>query len=112
MTPDVRDFAIREIGCIVARIRGEGFEGCEKHHLLTTGRHGNGKRRGERFTIGLSQYRHRGILIPGMAVHEMYERYGPSYYWHARQFRALYPDSMLLETQNEWLEKWKKGEIS
>lgn len=111
MTPDVRDFAIREIGCIVARIRDDGFEGCEKHHLLTTGRHGNGKRRGERFTVGLSPWRHRGIILPGFTEYTMTEKFGVSYARHAREFRALYPDSLLLETQNEWLEKWKRGDV-
>lgn len=111
MNNETRDFAIREIGCIVARIRGDGFEVCEKHHLLTTGQHGNGKRRGEKETVGLSLYRHRGILLPNWTLARMYEKYGPSYFFHAREFRALYPDSLLLETQNEWLEKWKRGEV-
>ena len=40
--PEVRDFAIREIGCVVCIERGLGYVPCEKHHLLTTGRHGSG----------------------------------------------------------------------
>jgi hypothetical protein len=112
MNAEMRDFAIREIGDIVARIRGDGFEPCEKHHLLTTGLHGNGKRRGEKATVGLSPWRHRGVLLPGFTEEAMTEKFGPSLARHAREFRATYPDGLLLETQNEWIAKWKRGEVT
>jgi len=111
MNPELRDFAIREIGCIVARIRDEGFESCEKHHLLTTGMHGNGKRRGEKATVGLSLWRHRGVLLPGFTEAAMAERFGPSYARTPRAFRAIYPDDLLLKTQDEWIARWAKGEV-
>ena len=61
---DLRFFAIGEIGCIVCKNRNLGFVPCERHHLLTTGLHGNGKRRGDEATVGLCQYHHRGIGTP------------------------------------------------
>ena len=100
MKPEVRDCAIREIGCIVCRERGLGYVPCEKHHLLTTGRHGTGKRRGEQATVGLCVYHHRGVGQPTAAI-------GPSYAREARAFRALYPDIWLLERQEELLAQWR-----
>lgn len=101
MTPAVRDFAIREIGCIACRMDGRGYVPCEKNHLLTTGRHGNGKRRGERYTIGLCPYHHRGIGNPAVFG-------SPSLAREPRAFRARYgEDGPLLAFQNRLIEKWR-----
>lgn len=100
MKPYLRDFVIRDIGCIVCLERGLGKVACEKHHLLTTGRHGNGKRRGEQFTVGLCSYHHSGIGTPTAEL-------GPSYAREARRFRELYPDAWLLQRQNELILAWQ-----
>lgn len=102
MRAELRDFALREIGCIVCLDRGLGYVPCEKHHLLTTGRHGTGKRRGETYTVGLCPYHHRGIGAPDAAL-------GPSYAREPRRFRELYPDEWLLDRQNELIEAWRKN---
>lgn len=104
MNPALRDFAIREIGCVVCRLRGLGFAACEKHHLLTTGRHGTGKRRGERYTVGLCPYHHRGIGAPTSAL-------GPSYAREAKAFRALYPDDVLLAEQDRLIAEWRTNTV-
>ena len=104
MKPEVRDFAIRDIGCIVCRERGLGYVPCEKHHLTTTGRHGNGKRRGEAYTVGLCAYHHRGVGEPTAEV-------GPSYAREPRRFRELYPDEWLLDRQNELIAQWRANTI-
>ena len=104
MKPELRDFAIREIGCVVCRMRGLGYVACEKHHLLTTGRHGTGKRRGEAYTVGLCQYHHRGVGAPTAAL-------GPSYAREPRAFRELYPDALLLAEQNRRIEKWRQSSV-
>lgn len=104
MRPDLRDAAIRDIGCIVCRARGLGFVPCEKHHLLTTGRHGTGKRRGEQATVGLCPYHHRGIGAPSPLL-------GPSYAREPRRFRELYPDTWLLPTQNAHIAEWQRNTI-
>ena len=62
----MRDFILREIGCVVARLRGMGYVPCDKHHLLSTGRHGNGKRRGEAFTVGLMHAIGELVMHAGM----------------------------------------------
>lgn len=100
MRPDVRDFALREIGCICCLHDGRGYVPCEKHHLLTTGLHGNGKRRGESATVGLCPYHHRGIGNPA--------DYGtPSLAREPRAFRAHYGrDDELLKMQDEMIRAW------
>ena len=104
MKPSIRDFAIRDIGCIVCRERGFGFVPAEKHHLLTTGRHGAGKRRGEAYTVGLCAYHNRGIGAPTAEL-------GPSYAREPRRFRCLYSDDWLLARQNELLAQWQANTI-
>ena len=104
MKPELRDCAIRDIGCIVCLERGLGPTPCEKHHLLTTGRHGTGKRRGEAYTVGLCSYHHQGIGAPDAAL-------GPSYAREPRRFRELYPDEWLLTRQNELIEAWRRNTV-
>ena len=100
MTPELRDFAIREIGCIACLSDGRGYVPCEKHHLLTTGLHGNGKRRGEQATVGLCSYHHRGIGAP-------VDYLGPSLAREARAFRARYgSDDALLAYQDRLIGEW------
>lgn len=113
MNNETRDFAIRDIKCIVCRMRGKAPMPAAKHHLLSTGKHGNGKRKGEKFTVGLCDYHHQGRAVVGTRVARLLEvdGYGPSYADNAREFRALYPDELLLQTQNEWIERWKRGEV-
>ena len=104
MRPEMRDFIIRETGCIVCLHRGLGFMPAEKHHLLTTGRHGTGKRRGEKFTVGLCQFHHRGV---GPSSPEM----GPSYANNARAFRELYSDEWLLAQQEMRINRYMGNTI-
>lgn len=106
-----RDFAIREIGCVVAYLRRIGFLPCEKHHLLTTGLHGNGKRRGEQFTVGLNSWSHRGVVLPGWTEEQCRLELGPSYAREPALFRAMFPDELLLSTQDELLKQWELGVI-
>lgn len=107
LSPARRDFIIREIGCVVCLLRGiEGKVECAKHHLLTTGHHGNGKRRGEQATVGLCDYHHQGAHVVGTATaRRLYAERGPSYQDNPKEFRALYPDSLLLAEQNRLIAK-------
>lgn len=111
MSPELRDVALREIGCIVAKMRGVGFIPGTKHHLLTTGMHGNGKRRGEKFTVLLSDWSHQGRVLPGWTFEDCYRELGPSYHHHAREFRDLYPDNLLLEETEKALAEWRARNV-
>lgn len=111
MKPIRRDFAIRDIGCVIAHLRGIGKLECEKHHLLTTGLHGNGKRRGEQFTVGLNSWSHRGVIPEGWDEGYCKELLGPSYAREPALFRSMYPDDVLLAKQEELLRQWELGVI-
>lgn len=92
-----------EIGCIACRKEGFGMVQAEEHHLLTTGLHGNGKRRGDDFTIGLCAYHHRGV--PGSYAGIK----GPSYTNQSRAFRERYgSDDELLAYQNRLIAEHKR----
>lgn len=112
MKPIHRDFALREVGCVLCRELGLGFVLCAKHHTLTTGMHGNGKRRGEKETVGLCDYHHQGSQVVGTDnARILYDTRGPSYHDNAREFRARWPDKLLLALQEKWLRLWELGEI-
>lgn len=104
---DLRDDAIRSLGCIACRLQGHGYRPCEKHHLNegdTPGR----KRRGERFTVGLCQWHHVGRCeCPGSTIMRAFrcpacaERLGPSWVYAKREFLTRYGSGdELLAIQN------------
>lgn len=114
LSPNMRDVAIREIGCIITLRRFGTFAPCEKHHLLTTGRHGNGKRRGEQATIGLTPYYHRGYNYSGLQGQytraEALKHFGPSYADSAKLFRQEFgSDEELLAEQDRLIAVWRES---
>lgn len=108
MKAELRDFAVRDIGCIPCWIAGHEGVPCEKHHLLTTGLHGNGKRRGEQATIGCCPYHHRGQAAVGTITARMMRAdYGPSYADEPEAFRATFgTDDDLLKLQDDLISAW------
>lgn len=114
MNNQLRDFAIREIGCIFCLLMRMRSLGVEKHHLLTTGLHGNGKRRGEKATVGGCPYHHRGAAAVGTKLARSYKEqgYGPNYADEPKAFRARFgTDDELLELQNKLIERWQAGNV-
>lgn len=109
---ELLDFIIREQGCVVCFALGLGVVACAKHHLLTTGKHGNGKRRGHRAVIGLCDWHHQGRLVVGSALAAvLYQERGPSYQDHAREFRARWPDALLQELQAARIAEWRSRQV-
>lgn len=102
MTPQARAirFAlIKEIGCICCRKDGFAWTYADVHHLLTTGLHGNGERRGDEFTLGLCKWHH-----VGRRDESCHWAQGPSYATQAKAFRERYgSDEELLAHQNRLL---------
>jgi hypothetical protein len=87
-------------GCLVAHILGIGWLPAEIHHFTVGGRHGQ-KRRGHDYTIGLNQWSHRGIPLPGWTAEECAARLGPSYAQEPAAFRERFgSDDDLLALQN------------
>jgi hypothetical protein len=109
---DLRDFAIRDIGCIACQMKGHHTP-AEKHHHTSTGRHGSGKRRGEKFTVGLCPYHHRGKAAVGSdTALRWHAIVGPSYADHAREFRDTFgSDAQMLEFQNKLLSEWEANTV-
>lgn len=98
---EVRFAAIKKAGCIVARLRGQGFLECEIHHLTITA---GSVRRGHAYTIGLNPWTHRGEPINGWSADKCYELLGPSLKLHGRAFKAAFGGDMtLLKHQNDLL---------
>jgi hypothetical protein len=106
MNLELRDFAIRSIGCIACLLYGVGKVGCEKHHLNDFDKPG-GKRRGELFTIGLCRWHHVGACTcPGKhgVIRDCatcHLRFGPSWYHRKRLFLITFgTGDELLSEQN------------
>lgn len=100
--------AIREIGCVVARIRQVGMLPCEIHHLNLGGLAGQ-RRRGHRYTIGLNSWSHRAQPLPGWTRGRCRKVLGPSLAEEPGQFREAFGgDEVLLETQDRLIEAWRR----
>lgn len=107
----LRDFAIRELGCVACSLYGVPYRvDCEKHHLNEGDQPGR-KRRGERFTVGLCQWHHVGRCHCTGAVRDCdccRIKHGPSWRHHKREFLDTYGDGdQLLAVQNERIERWR-----
>lgn len=111
MKADLRDFAIRDIGCICCIQQGAGPNPCEKHHLNKGDQPGR-KRRGEAFTVGLCQWHHVGrCWCNGFPVQRDCETCrtdrGPSWHHHKVAFLEAYGSGdTLLAFQEQKLAEW------
>lgn len=99
-----RHFQCMRVGCIACiKNAALGFQATglhvELHHLNEAGRAGN-KRRGDKFTIPLCTWHHRGVTH-GYCMDGITKRYGPSLVW-SKRFRAVYGlDDELLADVND-----------
>jgi len=99
---------IKEVGCLVARLRGYDWVYPEIHHLTADGRHGS-PRRGHDFTIGLNPWSHRGEILEYYTEDQCLRMFGPSFAKDPNGFReAIGDDEYLLQCQNEMLEAYKR----
>jgi hypothetical protein len=120
MKADLRDFAIRDIGCVASAIWAEmqgitrGPVPCEKHHLNEGDQPGR-KRRGEQYTVGLSQWSHVGRCFCTGAITDCpvcKASFGPSWRHHKREFLDTFGDGdALLAIQNEKIARWARGTV-
>jgi Recombination enhancement, RecA-dependent nuclease len=109
--------AIKEMGvCMACRQMDISAHYVEVHHLNLDGKAGQ-KRRGHRFTIGLCEWHHRGVMKPikvfndqghvrtyGPSPQDMEMLYGPSLAVNSRKFRLAFgSDDELLEAQDKLL---------
>ena len=105
MKPRQRMRAIPGLGCLACRQQGFGLVLAEVHHLTLGGRHGQ-LRRGDRYTVGLCPWHHRGVVMRhGWTPAEMAACYGPSYAIEPNKFRRVFgSDDALLLAQDQALE--------
>lgn len=117
MNLQLRDFAIRDLGCTACFLHGIGYPvACEKHHLNEGDQPGR-KRLGEHETVGLCQWHHVGRclctntgVIRNCSVCK--ERHGPSWRWHKREFLDTYGDGeSFLVVQNDRINKWRGSTV-
>lgn len=99
---------IRERGCIACRMRDIGQVWPEIHHLLNTGKAGNGRRIGHDATVGLCKWHHRGLAHVNngrrFTCEECLEWLGPSLAAHPRAFHEEFgDDEKLLAYQDRLL---------
>lgn len=69
--------AIKDCGCVVSRLLGIGYVYPEIHHLNFGGKAG-GARIGDRYTVGLNSWLHRGVPPEGYSRHECQVIWGAS----------------------------------
>ena len=90
---------MREIGCVVARLRGLGFVPGEIHHLTVCGRtisHDD--------TICLNPWSHRGVVFDGWTRMRCEQVFGPSLARGSKPFHAHFgSDDELLAEQERLL---------
>jgi len=120
MNNNRRDFAIRDIGCIASALWAEmhdinrGPVPCEKHHLNEGDQPGR-KRRGEKETVGLSQWSHVGRCFCTGAITDCPKCkafYGPSWRHHKREFIETFGDGdALLAEQNKRIDQWQQNTV-
>ena len=92
--------ALKELGCIVGRLRVVGCVGCEIQHLTSGGR-----RISNYHTIPLCPWHHRGQLPEGFTTTKATLCYGPSFAKSRKQFEQIFgSEEYLLEQTNRLLD--------
>lgn len=98
--------AIKEIGCICCLMEGLGKRYCEWHHLTKSG-----FTQGNKATIGICSWHHRGVCDEGRTSTEMKSIYGPSLAKGSKPFYATYGTyEFLLGYQDHLIEKLKNAQ--
>lgn len=93
---ELRFKMIYEVGCLPSSIKGWPGTQCEVHHLLS-----GQKRRGHRYTIGLSPWHHQGKVGAFKTIDAATRGLGPSMALNSRAFHEYFgTDDQLLMIQD------------
>ena len=99
---------VKRLPCIACVTGGVTWNQCgpsEVHHLNLGGKAGQ-KRRGDKYTIPLGVWHHRGDPRSGWTATEMADVYGPSLARQSKAFRLRFGcDEYLLDRTNAMLRK-------
>jgi hypothetical protein len=107
----VNQDAQREHGCAACHLR-RNPRACgpvRVHHRTTGDLHGQ-KQLGQHATVGLGDWHHQGIVLPGYTVESMREAFGPSLHHHKRDFVNWLQD-VLGERSTAALQRWQEEQI-
>lgn len=102
--------AQRENGCAMCLLLGFPGNACgpvRVHHRTTGDLHGQ-KQLGQDATVGLGDWHHQGIPLPGRQEPTMRNSFGPSLALHKRAFVDLLQES-LGERSTEALQRFQDG---
>lgn len=79
---------LHRIGCVACRKKGLGWRAVDIHHIVDKGyREHSG---GNRATLPLCEYHHRGVPAHECLTREMYEIFGPSLALKKREFKRVF----------------------
>jgi hypothetical protein len=94
---------LKAMGCVACLIMRITPCGNEIHHLNSFG-HAGMERRGDRYTISLGAWHHRGEPPEGMTATQAEAKYGPSLARSSKRFREKFgSDDELLSQTDERL---------
>ena len=88
--------AQRASGCAMCLLLGLPRNACgpvRVHHRTTGDLHGQ-KQLGHDATVGLGDWHHQGIPLEGRQEASMRNSFGPSLYWHKRDFVEYLQDTL------------------
>jgi hypothetical protein len=85
---------LHRIGCVACRKKGLGWRAVDIHHIVDRGyrKHSGGNRA----TLPLCEYHHRGVPAEGFLNGSMYLIYGPSLALQKREFKRVFGDERQL----------------
>ena len=108
----VRQDAQRAHGCAACHLRGNptACGPVRVHHRTTGDLHGN-KQLGQDHTVGLGDWHHQGIPLPGYTIEQMRAKFGPSLHHHKRAFLEWLQDT-LGERSTAALQRWQDEQIN
>lgn len=104
--------AQRAHGCAMCLLLGFARDACgpvRVHHRTTGDLHGN-KQLGQGATVGLGDWHHQGIPLPGQQADGMREQYGPSLQLHKKAFVDVIAER-LGERSTAALQKWQDAQL-
>jgi hypothetical protein len=102
----------RADGCAACHLRHNRYA-CgpvRVHHRTTGDLHGN-KQLGQDCTVGLGDWHHQGVPLPGYSLDQMRDEFGPSLHHHKRDFLNWLQDT-LGERSTAALQRFQDERIS
>lgn len=91
--------ALCDLGCACCHYRIlQGMQGHQAgathvHHRNLNDHHGQ-KQLGQDFVVGMCEWHHEGICLPGYTIEQMTKAFGPSFMRQPKEFRAWTTDAI------------------